>query len=91
MTAPCASRCVQSVVKTSVVSHDPPHSSHCCIEVDPTRTGFIGVLQLGQGNGTPSSPAGASARVPQCGQNCDPANIDAKHDGHVTVLSADAQ
>jgi hypothetical protein len=91
ITAPWASRFVQSVVKTSVVSHDPPHDPHCCIDVAPTRTGFMDASQFGHGSGKPLSSLGASARVPQCGQNCDPANIDAKHDGHVTVLSADAQ
>jgi len=91
MTAPCASRFVQSAVKTSVVNQQPPHDSHCCIGVDPTRTGFMVALQLGQGSGSPPSSAVASARVPQWGQNCEPANIEAKHDGHVTVLSADAQ
>jgi hypothetical protein len=91
ITAPCASRFVQSVVNTSVVSHDPPHVPHCCIDVEPTRTGFIDASQFGQGNGFAPSSVGASARVPQCGQNCDPANIDAKQDGQMTVLSADAQ
>jgi len=55
------------------------------------RTGFIDALQLGQGSATPPSSTTGAARAPQVGQNCDPANIDAKHDGHVTVLSADAQ
>lgn len=91
MTVPCASRSVQSAVNTSVVSQEPPHDSHCCIGVLPIRTGFIDAWQLGQGNGTPPSSTAASARAPQCGQNCEPANIDAKQDGHVTVLSADAQ
>jgi hypothetical protein len=59
--------------------------------VTPTRTGFIGSLQFGHGNGGPPSSTRAAARAPQCGQNCEPANIDAKHDGQVTELSADAQ
>jgi len=59
--------------------------------VDPTRTGFMDALQLGQGKPGPPSSATAAVRVPQCGQNCEPANIDAKHDGHVTVCSVDAQ
>ena len=33
----------------------------------------------------------AEYRAPQCGQNCDPANIDAKQDGHMTDFSDDAQ
>jgi hypothetical protein len=51
----------------------------------------MGALQFGHGSGALSSSVTAAARAPQCGQNCEPANIDAKQDGQVTVLSADAQ
>jgi hypothetical protein len=61
------------------------------MEVVPTRTGFMLALQFGQGSGSlPSSTAGA-VLAPQWGQYCAPANIEAKHDGQVTVLSADPQ
>lgn len=82
---------MHSVVKTSVVSQYPPHEGHWCIGVAPTRTGSIDALQLGHGSRNPGSSAGAAARPPQCGQNWDPANIEAKHDGHVTAASAAAQ
>ena len=87
----CASRSVHNAVKVSVVSHEPPHDSHCCMAVVPMRTAFIDALQLGHGSDGPLSSTAAAARAPQCGQNGDPANMDAKHDGHGTVFSADAQ
>lgn len=90
-TAACASRSVQSAVNVSVVSHEPPHALHCCIGVVPMRTGFIGSAQLGQASAAPLSSTTGVALAPQCGQNCEPAKIDAKHDGHVTVRSAEAQ
>jgi hypothetical protein len=54
-------------------------------------TGFIDALQLGHGKPRPPSSTAAAVSAPQWGQNWDPANIDAKQDGHVIVLSADAQ
>jgi hypothetical protein len=82
---------VQSAVNTSVVNQEPPHASHCCIGVVPMCTGFIDALQLGHGKPRPPSSTAAAVSAPQWGQNWDPANIDAKQDGHVIVLSADAQ
>jgi len=56
------------------------------------RTPGISVAQLGHGSGAAlGSAVPDSVGVPQCGQNCVPANIAPKHLGHVTVASAERQ
>ena len=92
LTAPRASRLVHSSVKVVVSSQLPAHDGQSCMGVAPTRTGRISSRHPGHTRGRArSSPIARSPFEPQCGQNCIPANIAPKHDGHATLASADPQ